>query len=377
MLIFSQRTTQMFVHKSKYIVFGFMLYTLYVILNTTLASAATVSLDPANGSFGPGDMFIVTVRLDTDLGECINATNIELNYPTQWLKATAFSKGESLLSLWPEEPVLDTQHGKVTFSGGIPAGYCGRVQGDPGKTNVLGKVVFSVSPNPVTGNAPTGSFPVAITFASSTTKILENDGFGTEATLTKNNASITRTLTSSGKTNQWTDIVGADATPPDDFAITVAHNTNTFDGKFFIVFSTVDKQSGVHHYEVMEDDPARLGFVYGKNVKSEWKTVTSPYLLADQTLQSRVLVRAVDNAGNIQEKILGPTNGDRSIPKYTTSFRSAGATLAWCVVAALTGILMGGVLLFIRRRKHGDAPQGIDHAEEKVAEETEERDSAE
>ena len=171
-------------------------------------------------------------------------------------------------------------------------------------------------------------------------------------------------LTSSGKTNQWTDIVGADTTPPDDFAITVAHDANTFDGKFFIVFSTVDKQSGVHHYEVMEDDPARLGFVYGKSVKSEWKTVTSPYLLADQTLESRVVVRAIDNAGNIQEKILGPTNGDRSPPKRTTSSGSAGVIGAWCVVAALTGILMGGILLFIRRRKQGDAPEASNHTEE-------------
>ena len=349
--------------KRKIFLFLFSSYCI-LILHTHTTFAATVSLDPASGSFGPGDMFIVTVRLDTDPGECINAANIELNYPTLWLRATAFSKGESLLSLWPEEPVLDIVHGKVAFSGGIPAGYCGRVQGDPGKTNVLGKVVFSVAPNPVTGNAPTGSFPVAITFASSTTKILENDGFGTEATLTKNNASITRMLTSPKKTNQWTDIVGADATPPDDFAITVAHDANTFDGKFFIVFSTVDKQSGVHHYEVMEDDPARLGFVYGKNVKSEWKTVTSPYLLSDQTLSSRVVVRAVDNAGNIQEKILGPTNGDRSLPKHTTSSVSAGVIGAWCVVAALTGILMGGILLFIRRRKQGDAPEASNHTEE-------------
>ncbi len=347
-------------HSIKVLLASIFLSLISYLLSPTFASAATVSLDPASGSFGPGDMFIVTVRLDTDPGECINAANIELNYPTQWLRATAFSKGESLLSLWPEEPVIDIEHGKVTFSGGIPAGYCGRVQGDPGKTNILGKVVFSVAPNPVTGNAPTGSFPVAITFASSTTKILENDGFGTEAVLTKTDASITRTLVSLGKTNQWTDIVGKDTTPPDDFTIMVTHDANTFGGKFFIVFSTVDKQSGVHHYEVMEDDPARLGFTYGKNVKSEWKTVTSPYVLADQTLQSRVTVRAVDNAGNIQEKILAPANGDLSLPKNIATSGTAGVIGAWCVIAALIGVLMGGILLYIRRRKQ-NAAESFDH----------------
>ena len=123
----------------------------------------------------------------------------------------------------------------------------------------------------------------------------------------------------------------------------------------------------------------QLRDVYGKNVKSEWKTVTSPYLLADQTLESRVVVRAIDNAGNIQEKILGPTNGDLSLPKNSTISGSAGVIGAWCVVAALTGILMGGILLFIQRRTRrnsGDASEGSTHAEE-VTEVTKEGGGAE
>ena len=317
-----------------------------------ISHAATLTLDPAESSFGPGDMFVVSIRLDTDTEECINAATIVLDYPIQWLKATAFSKGESLLTLWPDEPVIDTEHGTVTFSGGIPAGYCGRVQGDPGKTNILGKIAFSVSPNPVTGNAPTGPISLALAFGSST-KVHANDGFGTETTLMKKGATVTRVLTSQGKTNEWIDIVNQDKIPPDAFKIEVAHDSNTFGGKFFIVFSTVDKQSGVEHYEATEDDPARLGLVYGKNEKAIWKSVVSPYVLTDQTLQSRVIVRAIDNAGNVEEAILAPTNGDLSIPKETTNTSAGGTLGAWCVIAALIGVLMGGILLFIRRRKEG------------------------
>ena len=325
-----------------------LLTTAYLLL-PTLVSAATLSLDSAKGSFGPGDMFLVTVRLDTDTDECINAADITVKYPIEWLKATAFSKGESLLTLWPEEPVIDTEHGTVTFSGGIPAGYCGRVQGDPGRTNILGKVAFSINASPLSGNAPTAPLSVPLTFASST-KVLENDGFGTEAKLTLTGTDITRVRTSQGKTNEWLDIVRGDTIPPDEFKIEVAHDQATFGGKFFVVFSTVDKQSGVDHYEVSEDDPSRLGFVYGKNVKSEWKTTTSPYVLLDQTLQSRVIVRAIDNAGNIQEAILAPTNGDLSLPKVGAS--NSNRTLgAWCVIAALLGVVMGGILLFIRRQR--------------------------
>lgn len=160
--------------------------------------AATLSLDPIKGSFGPGDMFVMTVRIETALNECINASTVDLHFPNTLVKVTAVSKGESLMTLWADEPAIDNEHGVVNWSGGIPGGYCGRVLGDPGKTNILGKVVFTVLN---AGVAEGADVDIPLSFGS-TTQVLLNDGFGTVAPLTTKGAVITRTLRSSGVTNE-------------------------------------------------------------------------------------------------------------------------------------------------------------------------------
>jgi hypothetical protein len=294
------------IHRRRF--FACILYTLYLLLYTSLASAATLSIDPEILIVGPGDNFVATIRIETLPDECVNAVSVELLYPSDWMNASAVSKGESLMTLWPDEPSVDREKGRVFFSGGIPAGYCGRVQGDPGKTNILAKVIFSIPGNMIGGKVATGEVALPIIFGSST-KVLLNDGFGTPAPLLLKHTEYVRTLTSSGMKNEWLDVVHADNTPPDLFTITVEHDAHAFDGQNFIIFSAVDKQSGIHHYEVMEDDPVNLGFVYGKKVKSSFVVTASPYVLTDQTLQSRIIVRAYDHAGNMQEAVHAPTNG--------------------------------------------------------------------
>src|SRR3954469_243023 len=99
-------------------------YTIYMYIRTILAvllfalpasaSAAALYLDPSSGSYGPGDTFIVNVRLNTD-GSCINAANVVLTYPAESMRAVDFGKGGSIFSLWVTEPRLDTQKGTVSF----------------------------------------------------------------------------------------------------------------------------------------------------------------------------------------------------------------------------------------------------------------------
>lgn len=300
--------------------------------------AATLSLDPAHGSFGPGDMFVVTVRIDTDKDECINASDIAVLFPPDLVKVTAVSKGESLMTLWTDGPLIENEKGKVSWSGGIPGGYCGRVLGDPGKTNILGKVVFSV----LGIKEKAGEVPMGFSFASST-KVLQNDGFGTMATLSTKDATLTRVLRASGVKNEWLDIVHADTVPPDSFDVSVHHDPNTLGGKYFIIFSTVDKQSGVDHFEVMEDDPSRIGFVRGSNEHARLETAASPYVLFDQSLKSRVTVRAIDNAGNVEEAILPPSNGTFSVYAANDTGALAGEyqDLWWFMLVALFAVIVG------------------------------------
>lgn len=319
---------------------GILVFSLSLIsylLSPVFASAATLSLDPVRGSFGPGDMFVMTVRIDTGTDECINASDIDISFPGNLVKVTAVSKGESLMTLWTDGPLIENEKGKVSWSGGIPGGYCGRVLGDPGKTNILGKVVFSVlSPKDATPDVP-----MLFSFGSST-KVLLNDGFGSVAPLTEKSATITRTLRSSGVKNEWLDIVRADTVPPDQFDVTLHHDQSTLDGKYFVIFSTVDKQSGVDHFEVMEDDPARLGFVRGGNEHASFRTGISPYVLRDQSLKSRVTVRAIDNAGNIEESILPPSAGTfaTNVANDTGSISSQYQDVWWFILIALFAVIL-------------------------------------
>lgn len=237
------------------------------------AQAATVYLDPQEGSYAVGDTFIVNVRVEAD-GDCINAAHVELSFPADSLKPVDFGKGGSILSLWIDEPVLNAEQGLVSFSGGIPGGYCGRVKGDPALTNTLGKAVFTVI------GAPSGRAVVEVT---PRTEIYLHDGKGTHAEVKRQPAQFTLTASTTKPVNEWLAEVQQDSIPPDAFTVETQSTRGVFGGSYYLVFSTIDKQSGLDHYDIYEG--------------GGWHPVTSPYKIGGRTLES-VRIRAVDKAGN-------------------------------------------------------------------------------
>lgn len=250
------------------------LSTLFFCVSVMPAYAATLYLEPDVGTYGPGDTFIANVRLDTE-GECINAANVELQYPTGQLRAVDFSKGDSIFSLWIGDPEIDIAQGTVRFQGGVPGGYCGRISGDPSLSNIIGKVVFSViTSEPRMANISIGSGSM----------LYLNNGFGTEVVPVSKGATITLAPERTTSEDPWLVIVQADNTPPDNFQIIVESTQGVFGGKYYAVFSTVDKQSGLDHYEIFE--------------RGVWTNVTSPHELKDQSLKGGVQIKAIDKAGN-------------------------------------------------------------------------------
>lgn len=310
-----------------------------IVLFPSFAFAAEISLDPTSGVYGPGDSYVVNVRLSPETDdECINAVDVSISYPKDLIKASAFSKGESILTVWAEEPTIDQTKGIVHFSGGIPGGYCGRVLGDPGKTNIIGKVVFSVPAMLIGTTTQASDIQIPVTVLPESKAYL-NDGQGTLATLRVKGAVFGRSNDAEHLHNEWTDAIHGDVLPPDDFRAEIQSDPNIFDGKFFLVFSTVDKQSGVSHFEVMEEDPLHPGKTRGTRDAALFIRTTSPYLLKDQTLKSKITVRAFDNAGNRKEFVLNP--GDS--PK-TQDVGTATPTDWWpwmiIVLVALVGIVI-------------------------------------
>lgn len=278
----------------------------------SVAHAATLYLSPATGTLKTGDTFAVDVRLDPE-GECVNTADVAVSFPNNLVQAVDFAAGDSILNLWALTPTIKNEFGTVTFIGGIPGGYCGRVPGDPGLSNNLGKIIFKVATSTVGTTAP---IPVRIGFLNST-EVLLNNGFGTEAALKTKEAQFAITDHSApGTVYDWQGELKDDKTPPEPFTVGVYSDPSIFNGDFFATFSTIDKQTGMDHYEVME----------AKNGAGSWVPAVSPYRLQDQNLASTISVKAVDKAGN------------ERIETYIPQTSSSGTLKYWLLLVGLAGL---------------------------------------
>ncbi len=267
-------------------VFAFVLF----IFNLGVAKAAMLYFDPASGDYGAGDTFVVNLRIDNE-NECINAVDASIQFPTDLLRVVDFSRGSSILSLWIKEPEIDNEKGIVSFSGGIPAGYCGRITGDPALSNILGKIIFSVLPE-VQNLEETGFANIEI---SPESQVLLNDGLGTPAKVSVQNADFLIHSSPVLSQNEWLNELKNDQTLPEPFDVIIQRDSKVYSGKYYIVFSTVDKQSGLDYFEVFEN--------------GQWRRAESPYLLKNQNSTDQLQVRAFDKAGNERpgNKVMGQT----------------------------------------------------------------------
>jgi hypothetical protein len=267
--------------KSKFIIF----FIIGLVLFPFAVLGAELYLEPAEGEYQPGDIFIMEIRINTE-DECINAANINLGFNQDILEAIDFSKGDSFLTLWIEEPNFSNQTNVIFFSGGIPGGYCGQIPGDPGESNLLGKIIFKVRETDAKLERETDA---KLAFLENS-QVLLNDGLGTPCELTFKGATfniLAKSFDAAQGRDQWQEELRKDKISPELFEIKIQQDPLIFEGKYFIIFQTQDKQTGIDYYEVKEGD---------KN----WQRTKSPYLLVDQELKSIIKVRAVDKAGNEQ-----------------------------------------------------------------------------
>lgn len=322
------------------------------------AQAASLYMEPNNTEIKRGDTIAVAVRLDTDEAsdECVNVVDATIKYPEN-IEPVDTTRGNSILSVWLEEPVINKAERTITFAGGIPNGYCGRIPGDPRLTNVVVELLFR-SPGMLVG-AVSDLDAATIEFGPET-RVLLNDGFGTEATLETYGTTI-NLLKEVGNTitNEWSDRIEADTIPPEEFTIELVRTPNAFSNRYIIVFGTTDKQSGIDHYEVLEEpfDEFEL-FQWGAET-APWLTTRSPYELKDQSLNSTIRVRAIDKAGNEYVATLVPDESQRSMSTQSK-------LLVALIVAGVGGLLLVGFLtsVLLRRRKVSEDVEYDDVEEE-------------
>lgn len=259
------------------------------------AHAATLYLDPSEAALKRGDSVPIAVRVDTDerAGECINAVDAVITYSPSVVPVDV-SVGDSIFSVWVEPPIIDQEARTISFAGGIPNGYCGRIPGDPRLTNTIATIIFR-SPSIQIGVEKADQGEVSF---KEETAVYLNDGRGTRVSPLLLGTTLSLSREGGQGTDPWLDRVAADSLPPEEFSISLQQDDQVFGGRYFIVFNTTDKQTGIDHYEIMEEPISELGDIGWAGVHAPWVRDRSPYVLKDQTLNSTIRVRAIDKAGN-------------------------------------------------------------------------------
>ena len=321
-----------------------------------IVEGATLYLTPQSQTVYQGDSFIVEVRINTE-DEEINAVEVGLTFPGDLLEVVDFSKGNSILQLFATEPKI--QNGEISFLGGVPGGFNG--EGLLAKISFLGKEIRKSkisfketsqvllndgkgTPAELTlleGNYEIIKKPEGLPIISSRShqdqnKWFKNNNFHLRWDLIEEAQysyllsydplaepdetpdrpegeliwmgdmkyegledgiyyfSLKQKLPGKDWSRSLSYRAMVDATSPEVFTLEIGEDPSLFEGKYFLSFATQDKMSGIDYYEIKEG-------------KIDWKKVTSPYLLEDQALGKKIVVRAYDKAGNYQDSEIKPS----------------------------------------------------------------------
>jgi len=307
------------------------------------ANAAVLTINPGQKEFALGETFLAEVRLNSGQ-QVINAVEAVITYPTDMLEVVEVSQGGSFLTLWIQEPAVEKTAGIISLVGGIPDGSYvvdGKVVTITFRTKASGgvEVGFDQSSTSVRLNDGQGT-ETPLTFISGIYKISsasfipiaspthpDEDAWYRNKTFTvswsiKQDASYSYALavdsdevpddkgepaegivTFPGLTDgvyyfilkekisdqNW-QIVGKrrvmiDSRSPLPIEAYISQESTLFEGKYFLIFSTVDKTSGIDHYDIIED-------------KELYGNASSPYVLKDQLRTKTITIKAFDRAGN-------------------------------------------------------------------------------
>jgi hypothetical protein len=223
--------------------------------------AASLELNVEKNVLKIGDVFTMTIFLNTD-GQSINTIEGDLNYDQKFFGAETINLGSSFVNLWVEKPDIKTT-GTIHFSGITPGGIT-TPRGE------VFKVIFKAE------NA--GDTNLLL----NNVNLFLNDGNGSAASAKIKNVSLK--INQSGGISQNINMIPEDLVAPGKFSIMRTRSSSLFDNKWFLVFSTTDKESGIDHYQICELFSCATG--------------DSPFLLKNQTPFYRVTVSAYDMNGN-------------------------------------------------------------------------------
>lgn len=254
---------------------------------------------------------VIPIYVDTE-EELVNAFEVKVKFSNN-LIFRDFQEANSIINFWVEKPIITqittdennirissressqefaASYNLLKFSGVSIGGYLGR-------KGLLTNLIFEAKEE----NALIEILP--------SSKILLNDGLGTEAKLRGERKfleikKLTQDVRISSREGSQEFATKQefieDKFPPESFQIYLSKNKEMFENKYFIIFKTTDKQSGIAYYEVAE----KQGFTKPNLKDLNFEKAESPHILKDQTLRSYIFVKAIDKFGNERIEYIPP-----------------------------------------------------------------------
>lgn len=323
-----------------------------------LVQKVEVFVAPRSGSFVEGSTFEVPILINTK-GVSVNGVEIRISFDKDKLSIIKPSGGVSIVGVWIEPPSYDNTRGTVSYVGVIPNGIVtesGLIGAITFKAKQTGKATISFASNSkVLLNNSLGT-EARVDFGRADYDILpkppegvvifsdthpfQNEWYNNNSpvvfwekdsgvegfsytfdhlpvTIPDNIVNITETHKSFedlapglwyfhikakrngvwGSTGHF--LIRIDVNPPAAFNPEVNHvlATPVFVDRALVSFETTDDLSGVHHYEVGVIDKSKSTSISPVFVYAE-----SPFQVPNEGIDKvRVIVRAVDNAGNVRD----------------------------------------------------------------------------
>jgi len=285
---------------------GILLIIFSVFFITGPILATQFILESDMNEMAPGQLFELKVFINTE-SEDINALEGEIVFPVNKLAIQEIRNGDSIINLWIQEPI--TKDNKINFSGIIPGGR-----------KVKKGLVFSVIIKVEEGSSGEGVIDLE------NYRILLNDGLGTETETEVINWSFEISEQEVLIINKIKEINKRDQEYPEKFTPIIIKIPEIGGDQYLLIFSTTDKLSGIDHYEVQESG-------------GDFITVSSPYILQNQELDEKIIIKAVDKAGNERIVTVAPVNSKPWYQKYNT-----------LIITILISLIV--ILLFLFRYFH-------------------------
>lgn len=238
--------------------------------------AAEITLEPQERVVGTDEPFAIAVNLSS--ADFVNALSLTIRFP-RGIDPVEVSDGNSIISIWLDEPHFDEVTRTLSLSGLMPGGFSGE-----------GARILTIYAQA----HQEGRFEIALD--KTNTEIYRNTPNAETVRITADSLILE---VRKGKRNIMNKPI--DTLPPEPFVPEVVATPDER-ALWTVVFAVQDKVSGVARYEIRERHAI---FPWLLRVSRD---VKSPYELRDQTLSSRIEIRAYDAEGNIRISTVAPAN---------------------------------------------------------------------